>query len=200
MTWFYTKEYIMGNKPITINTTSTIGETTVFKLVIEMPYAPDGLDCKFEEQPTHTSGKTKKYSEKISYNSLQHEGYRKSPAVFGISMWTRRFSPSIFTDYGGAWLAGGLPTPHPISLHWVWKSVGPKPQPIHSAKAATEDNLTNLGYKPADVSKTNAPGETVIWLKDGRPSVFVDNARAFLSKYQGCWRPVSVDWLLVLSV
>jgi hypothetical protein len=190
----------MNNKPITINANATINGVEVLKMTVETPHGFAGLDGKFDEQSIRPSGGAKEDSEMATYKVLEGEGYCKSHAVFGISRWARYQSPSIFTDHAGAWLGGEPPTPHPISVDWARKSAAAKPQPIHSSKAVTEDSLTNLGYKLSDVGKNTANGEMTIWLKDGCRPVFVDDNRAFLSKYQGCWHPVSVDWLLLSSV
>jgi hypothetical protein len=125
MTWLYIlKEYIMNNKPITINTNATINGVTVFKLVVELPHGLNGLDGKF------------------ATNIHKH---------------------------------------------------------VPSPKSVTEEGLVYLGYKIADVSKTNAPGETAIWLKDGHRAVFVDDSRAFFSKDCACYHPVTSHWFEMFS-
>jgi hypothetical protein len=122
MIWLYIPRSIcMENQPIVITTNACVNDIEVFKMTVELPHGLKGLEGKFEEQPIPTSESSKEDLITPSYKALDRAGYRMSPAVFGNSMWTRHQSPAIFTDYAGAGLAGGLPTPHPIDADWIRK-------------------------------------------------------------------------------
>jgi hypothetical protein len=122
MIWLYIlKEYIMNNKPIVITTNACVNGIEVFKMVVELPHGFAGLDGKYREQTSNPPECSNESHELASYKALEKEGYRKAAPVNGRTMWTRFASRPIFTDQVGAWVADGLPTPHPISAEWVCK-------------------------------------------------------------------------------